>query len=128
MPLQVLCGGQVMDLANVYFGVKIVWYVHKGLASFCSLIIYRRLYMKCSLLRYGTDHEEAPSLGKIVSVQAAGGVVAGATASCITTPLDTIKTRLQVQLNFLGIVLWNIACKYGEKGGMEKDGVRGREW
>ncbi|PHT56970.1 hypothetical protein CQW23_05456 [Capsicum baccatum] len=38
----------------------------------------------------------APSQGKIVAVQAAGGIVAGATASCITTPLDTIKTRLQV--------------------------------
>lgn len=30
-------------------------------------------------------------------VQAAGGIFAGATASCITTPLDTIKTRLQVK-------------------------------
>lgn len=37
-----------------------------------------------------------PSLPKIVLVQAAGGIIAGATASCITTPLDTIKTRLQV--------------------------------
>nr|AFK36496.1 unknown [Medicago truncatula] len=32
-------------------------------------------------------------------VQAAGGIIAGATASCITTPLDTIKTRLQVMGN-----------------------------
>ncbi|XP_073119216.1 uncharacterized protein [Henckelia pumila] len=38
----------------------------------------------------------APSEGKIVMVQAAGGIFAGSTASCITTPLDTIKTRLQV--------------------------------
>ncbi|XP_073154681.1 uncharacterized protein [Henckelia pumila] len=38
----------------------------------------------------------APSEGKIAMVQAAGGIFAGATASCITTPLDTIKTRLQV--------------------------------
>lgn len=52
----------------------------------------------CSLLGYGTEHQESPSLGKIVGVQAAGGIVAGATASCITTPLDTIKTRLQVQV------------------------------
>ncbi|EPS62965.1 hypothetical protein M569_11822 [Genlisea aurea] len=41
------------------------------------------------------DHT-SPSVGKIVLVQAAGGVIAGATASCVTTPLDTIKTRLQV--------------------------------
>lgn len=53
----------------------------------------------CSLLGDGTEKQEAPSLGKIVGVQAAGGVAAGATASCITTPLDTIKTRLQVQVN-----------------------------
>ncbi|KAL0350770.1 UNVERIFIED_CONTAM: Solute carrier family 25 member 44 [Sesamum radiatum] len=39
---------------------------------------------------------KAPSEGKIVLVQAAGGIFAAATASCITTPLDTIKTRLQV--------------------------------
>ncbi|XP_027358083.1 solute carrier family 25 member 44-like [Abrus precatorius] len=37
-----------------------------------------------------------PSLSKIIMVQASGGIFAGATASCITTPLDTIKTRLQV--------------------------------
>lgn len=35
----------------------------------------------------------------MVAVQAAGGIIAGATASCITTPFDTIKTRLQVPSN-----------------------------
>lgn len=49
------------------------------------------------LLDNGTEHGgPPPSQGKIVAVQAAGGIIAGATASCITTPLDTIKTRLQV--------------------------------
>ncbi|XP_058744795.1 mitochondrial glycine transporter-like [Vicia villosa] len=42
------------------------------------------------------SEEATPSMPKIVLVQAGGGVIAGATASCITTPLDTIKTRLQV--------------------------------
>ncbi|CAB4274767.1 unnamed protein product [Prunus armeniaca] len=50
-----------------------------------------------SFLGHGSGSDEAvPGVGKIVLVQAAGGIVAGATASCITTPLDTIKTRLQV--------------------------------
>ncbi|KAL5563529.1 hypothetical protein UlMin_033276 [Ulmus minor] len=47
-------------------------------------------------LDQGFDFEEAPSLRKILLVQASGGIIAGTTASCITTPLDTIKTRLQV--------------------------------
>lgn len=42
------------------------------------------------------SEKSTPSLPKIVLVQATGGIIAGATASCITTPLDTIKTRLQV--------------------------------
>ncbi|XP_057965621.1 uncharacterized protein LOC131156173 [Malania oleifera] len=49
------------------------------------------------LLGHGHDLEvAAPSQWTIALVQAAGGITAGATASCITTPLDTIKTRLQV--------------------------------
>jgi len=40
----------------------------------------------------------APSQSTIVCVQAAGGISAAAAASCITTPLDTIKTRLQVHI------------------------------
>lgn len=61
--------------------------------------------MFCSLLGHGTESSEpAPRQSTIVLVQAAGGILAGATASCITTPLDTIKTRLQVQL--LGV------CKF----------------
>lgn len=48
-------------------------------------------------LDQGAKHDEGtPSVLKIMLVQAAGGVIAGATASCITTPFDTIKTRLQV--------------------------------
>lgn len=47
------------------------------------------------------SEEATPSLAKIVLVQAGGGLIAGATASCITTPLDTIKTRLQVFIALL---------------------------
>lgn len=47
----------------------------------------------------------APSHTQLISVQAAGGIIAGATASCITTPLDTIKTRLQVLTTLVDVKL-----------------------
>ncbi|XP_020554712.1 uncharacterized protein LOC105177641 [Sesamum indicum] len=53
------------------------------------------LQFTCRLLDHGTGSDgKAPSQGKIVLVQAAGGIFAAATTSCIITPLDTIKTRL----------------------------------
>lgn len=55
------------------------------------------MFVFLRLLGHGTEvTDAAPSQQKIVLVQATGGIIAGATASCITTPLDTIKTRLQV--------------------------------
>ncbi|KAL9297299.1 hypothetical protein ACSQ67_023195 [Phaseolus vulgaris] len=48
-------------------------------------------------LGHDTKYDEhIPSMQKIMLVQALGGIIAGASSSCITTPLDTIKTRLQV--------------------------------
>ncbi|KAF6140098.1 hypothetical protein GIB67_001839 [Kingdonia uniflora] len=50
-----------------------------------------------SFLGYGNEHNEpVSSESTVVLVQASGGIAAGAVASCVTTPLDTIKTRLQV--------------------------------
>ncbi len=58
------------------------------------------------MLGHGTDLKgAAPSQLTIMLVQGTGGIVAGATASCITTPLDTIKTRLQVLLEPFDIKL-----------------------
>lgn len=45
------------------------------------------------------DKESSPSQLTIVGVQATGGIIAGAVTSCVTTPIDTIKTRLQVNQN-----------------------------
>lgn len=47
-------------------------------------------------LGYTDNMEEKPSHMEMVSVQATAGLLAGACSSVITTPLDTVKTRLQV--------------------------------
>jgi hypothetical protein len=49
-------------------------------------------------LGYGNDTQKKPSQTKLVVVQATAGTFAGACSSIITTPIDTIKTRLQVKL------------------------------
>ncbi|KAJ6848647.1 uncharacterized protein M6B38_275520 [Iris pallida] len=51
-------------------------------------------------LGYGVDSKEKPSVLELVTVQATAGTIAGACSSIITTPIDTIKTRLQVMDNF----------------------------
>jgi hypothetical protein len=49
-------------------------------------------------LGYGNDSQTKPSESELVAVQATAGTIAGACSSIITTPVDTIKTRLQVSL------------------------------
>lgn len=56
-------------------------------------------------LGYKDDTGNKPSHMEMVTVQATAGMVAGACSSVITTPIDTVKTRLQVcemKLLFLG--------------------------
>lgn len=47
-------------------------------------------------LDYSDDMEKKPSHMEMVTVQATAGMLAGACSSVITTPIDTVKTRLQV--------------------------------
>ncbi|KAL6952986.1 hypothetical protein U1Q18_041396 [Sarracenia purpurea var. burkii] len=47
-------------------------------------------------LGYKDNMVEKPSHMEMVTVQATAGMLAGACSSVITTPLDTVKTRLQV--------------------------------
>ncbi|XP_042516419.1 solute carrier family 25 member 44-like isoform X2 [Macadamia integrifolia] len=51
-------------------------------------------------LGYSNDAEKKPSSMEMVTVQATAGTVAGACSSVLTTPIDTIKTRLQVLDNY----------------------------
>ncbi|KAJ4839139.1 hypothetical protein Tsubulata_040341 [Turnera subulata] len=51
-------------------------------------------------LGYRDDAQKKPSHMEMVTVQASAGMVAGACSSIITTPVDTVKTRLQVMDNY----------------------------
>ncbi|BAT87741.1 hypothetical protein VIGAN_05113700 [Vigna angularis var. angularis] len=51
-------------------------------------------------LGYKDDTGKNPSHVEMVTVQASAGMVAGACSSVITTPIDTVKTRLQVMDNY----------------------------
>ncbi|KAK7332630.1 hypothetical protein VNO80_29385 [Phaseolus coccineus] len=51
-------------------------------------------------LGYKDDTGKKPSDVEMVTVQASAGMVAGACSSVITTPIDTLKTRLQVMDNY----------------------------
>ncbi|XP_057447739.1 uncharacterized protein LOC130739465 [Lotus japonicus] len=77
------------------FGLSVMTYSPSTAVWWASYGSSQRLLWR--FLGDGDKNEkDTPSLPKIIFVQAAGGIIAGATASCITTPLDTIKTRLQV--------------------------------
>ncbi|KAK9114361.1 hypothetical protein Syun_021158 [Stephania yunnanensis] len=79
------------------FGLSVVTYAPSSAVWWATYGSSQRLIWR--LLGYGGEHEKSnPSPWNIVLVQAAGGIAAGATASCVTTPLDTIKTRLQAAM------------------------------
>ncbi|GER30682.1 mitochondrial substrate carrier family protein [Striga asiatica] len=73
------------------FGLSVITYSPSSAVWWASYGASQRF-----IWRHLDDGIAAPNKRNIVLVQAAGGIIAGATASCITTPLDTIKTRLQV--------------------------------
>ncbi|KAI9120375.1 hypothetical protein K1719_007408 [Acacia pycnantha] len=77
------------------FGLSVMTYAPSSAVWWACYGSSQRLIWRF-LERSAENKEGKPSVSKIVLVQATGGIIAGATASCITTPLDTIKTRLQV--------------------------------
>lgn len=77
------------------FGLSVMTYAPSSAVWWASYGSNQRFIWR--VVGNGTDLEkESPSQGTIVAVQATGAIIAGVTASCITTPMDTIKTRLQV--------------------------------
>lgn len=66
-----------------------------NLSRICCVIVIPPLYCYRSL-GYRDDAEKKPSHMEMVPVQASAGMMAGACTSIITTPIDTVKTRLQV--------------------------------
>ncbi|KAL6551622.1 hypothetical protein OROGR_007776 [Orobanche gracilis] len=77
------------------FGLSVMTYSPSSAVWWASYGASQRVIWR--LLHHGTEGDRgATSEGKIVLVQASGAIFAGATASCISTPLDTVKTRLQV--------------------------------
>ncbi|XP_054803100.1 uncharacterized protein LOC129306496 [Prosopis cineraria] len=77
------------------FGLSVMTYAPSSAVWWASYGSSQRLIWR--LLGHSAENKEGPPrVQKIVLVQATGGIIAGATASCLTTPLDTIKTRLQV--------------------------------
>ncbi|KMZ66847.1 Mitochondrial carrier protein [Zostera marina] len=77
------------------FGLSVMTYSPSSAVWWASYGSSQQIIWK--FLGYGKDNKEAfPPQWIVPCVQASGGLVAGAVASCITTPLDTIKTRLQV--------------------------------
>ncbi|XP_044984853.1 solute carrier family 25 member 44 [Hordeum vulgare subsp. vulgare] len=79
------------------FGLSVMTYAPSSAVWWASYGFSQRVIW--SALGRLDDKEDTPSQLKIVGVQATGGMVAGAVTSCVSTPLDTIKTRLQVNIN-----------------------------
>eukprot|EP00268_Persea_americana_P063176 TRINITY_DN8165_c0_g1_i7.p1 TRINITY_DN8165_c0_g1~~TRINITY_DN8165_c0_g1_i7.p1 ORF type:complete len:300 (+),score=31.82 TRINITY_DN8165_c0_g1_i7:413-1312(+) len=77
------------------FGLSVMTYSPSSAVWWASYGSSQRYIWQ--FLGYGADDKEhVPSQRTLMLVQGTGGIVAGVVASCITTPLDTIKTRLQV--------------------------------
>jgi len=77
------------------FGMSVMTYSPSSAFWWASYGLSQRIIWRS--LGYSTENSSlTPSQGEIILVQAGGGIFAGAIASCTTTPLDTIKTRLQV--------------------------------
>ncbi|KAL8251187.1 hypothetical protein R6Q59_034880 [Mikania micrantha] len=101
------------------FGLSVMTYSPSSAVWWASYGSSQRVIW--NLLGHGNDSVGSiPSQGTIVLVQGAGGIFAGAAASIVTTPLDTIKTRLQVMKHEKGPSTRQVI-----KALMAEDGLKG---
>lgn len=78
------------------FGMSVITYSPSSAVWWASYGASQRLMWRMLGYNWADSDAPKPSQWEVVSVQAAGGIVAGAVASVATTPMDTVKTRLQV--------------------------------
>lgn len=80
------------------FGMSIITYAPSSATWWSTYGASQRVFWRA--LGYGGEGEganqKAPGGGTVVLVQAVGGTCAGGVAALVTTPLDTVKTRIQV--------------------------------
>lgn len=79
------------------FGMSIVTYAPSNALWWASYCMAQRMVWGGLGFRRSPDVERpAPSSSLVIGVQGASAACAGGVAAIVTTPLDTIKTRLQV--------------------------------
>lgn len=78
------------------FAMSVVTYAPSSATWWSTYGISQRVLWRA--LGYGTEGSRVgpPSTPTVMLVQALGGTAAGGVAAFVTTPLDTVKTRLQV--------------------------------
>ncbi|KAJ7533878.1 hypothetical protein O6H91_13G069000 [Diphasiastrum complanatum] len=91
---------KIIKLDGIYglyrgFGMSILTYSPSSAIWWATYGSSQRMIWR-ALGYVGETRLKPPSQGQVVLVQATGGIIAGAVSSVVTTPLDTIKTRLQV--------------------------------
>ncbi|KAI3762013.1 hypothetical protein L1987_52436 [Smallanthus sonchifolius] len=98
------------------FGLSVMTYSPSSAIWWASYGSSQRVIWR--LLGHGTEiRGPVPSQGTIVLVQGTGGICAAAAASLTTTPLDTVKTRLQKMAGKVSVevlVQDSLAHQHGE--------------
>lgn len=80
--------------------------------------LFKGLY-KSSQRRKGDDNDSVDAENLQTSEQVLIAGLTGGIAGLVTTPLDTVKTKLMVDLDFAGMSFWDAACATIENHGPE---------